>query len=484
MERSLSHKSDGRHSSAGHSVHSHHSVPSGRASSLGVDTNYPVDDDDDDSFEMPGPPVSFYVLGTVPSIVRCWLTQDYAHGTLLYADICTGAQRSTVDYTLVQDLDLEDKMHRDADGVYRIRLNVYFAEAMITQHSGRSSASEGYVPSITVPFEVSGMMEQSASSNERKLIRIFVGSDALRAHSADILFSSNTMILYGDGHERLRVPFVRPEDDTIFRHICTGHVFPEKPKLNANAAPFVFGEVNKVAAQETAIETNQNADEEETDEVEADLGHGNLLHQDEPPQSSKPNASYPVSETGPKVDDSIRVGVESEAGTHKGGSSLSSDTSRRESSTGIWGSWRQASGSGPDREIGLLSGYQPAARSGRNMKVLKPQKSSSTSAKMGALYEPPPLPRSAVDGRRKSQIGSTGDGGPNGGSRWDRKRAVSAGVDAKPLQVAQQTPPNSREGRGAGATLPRSANPVGGASAFSWMTPPNKLSKASATVAE
>lgn len=48
-ERSLSHKSDGRHSSAGHSVHSLHSVPSGRTSSLGLDTNFVIGGHGDDS---------------------------------------------------------------------------------------------------------------------------------------------------------------------------------------------------------------------------------------------------------------------------------------------------------------------------------------------------------------------------------------------------------------------------------------------------
>jgi hypothetical protein len=123
MERSLSHKSDGRHSSAGHSVHSHHSVASGRASSIGLDTNFATgdEDDDDSSFDMPGLPASVYVLGTVPSIVRCWLTTDYAHGTLLYADICTGSQKSTIDYSLVKELDFLSEFHRDVNGVYRAR---------------------------------------------------------------------------------------------------------------------------------------------------------------------------------------------------------------------------------------------------------------------------------------------------------------------------------------------------------------------------
>lgn len=72
MERSYSHKSDGRHSSAGHSVHSMHSGISGRASSLGLDTNFVIGGREDDSpLDIPEPPPVFYILGSPPSIIRC-----------------------------------------------------------------------------------------------------------------------------------------------------------------------------------------------------------------------------------------------------------------------------------------------------------------------------------------------------------------------------------------------------------------------------
>ena len=475
MERTLSHKSDGRHSSAGHSVHSHHSVASGRASSLGLDTNYPGDEDDDESFDIPGPPASFYVLGSVPSIVRCWLTTNYAHGTLLYADICTGAQKSTVDYSLIRELSLTDDIQRDVDGIQRIRLSVYFAEAIITQHSNRSSASEGAVPSITVLFDITGIEQPSADSIDHKSIRIFIGSDALRAHSADVLFSSNTMALFGDDRERLRVPFVRPEDDTVFKHISTCQVFPEKPKLNANAAPFIFSEPAAPLAGT------------DTEEVEEDLDPGRIsedfvspkANQAEVVQTSHSNTASDNSAA--KGEGSSKDATESEKDTDRGGS-VASETSRKEASSGIWGSWRSGPNSGGDS----ASGYQPAARPGRGMKILKPQKSSSSSARTGSSYEPPPSLRGSSESRRRSQMGMGPDATANGAIRWDAKRAVSLGGEAKP-QVLTPTPTQNqpqtspREGRNmGGGTLPRSANPVGGASAFSWMTPPGKPPKTSA----
>ncbi|POR37212.1 Uncharacterized protein TPAR_02587 [Tolypocladium paradoxum] len=466
MERSLSHKSDGRHSSAGHSVHSHHSVASGRASSLGLDTNFAAGDDDGSSFDIPAPPASLYVLGTVPSIIRCWLTTNYAHDTLLYADICTGSQKSTVDLSLVKELDLLDEVERDVDGVYHARMNVYLAEAVVTQHNGRNGTPSGSVPSMTVLFEITGV-EQPGQGGERKEMRIYIGSDALRAHSADILFSQNKMALYGSERDRLQVPFVRPEDDGVFRHIRTANIVPEKPKLNANATPFVLGDgnmANNGVLGEDSSMAHQGDDE----------AHGPVSPMGSHVESHKSTAAGGTSDYGGESDKAGRDANGSEHGGKDG--STASETSRRESSTscGIWGSWRQGA-EGLQREGGPLSGYQPAAsRGGRNMKVLRPLKSSSTSARTGASYEPP-LPSKSSEGRRKSQASVSGEvgGAVNGSSRWDAKRTVSSGAELK-----KQTA--NRE-KGNAATLPRSVNPVGVASAFSWMTPPPSSKGASKT---
>lgn len=461
MERSLSHKSDGRHSSAGHSVHSHHSVASGRASSLGLDTNFAAGDDDSSSFDIPAPPVSLYVLGSVPSIIRCWMTTNYAHDTLLYADICTGSQKSIVDLSLLKELDLLDEVERDVDGVYHARVKVYLAEAVITQHNGKNGTPSGSVPFMTVLFEVTGV-EQAGQGDERKEIRIYIGSDALRAHSADILFSQNKMVLYGSERDRLQVPFVRPEDDGIFRHICTANMIPEKPKLNANATPFVLGDGNE--ANNVMLGEDPSVPHRGHDET-----HRSVSPMGSHVESHKSTAAGGTSDYGGESDKPGRDANDSEHGGKDG--STTSETSRRESSTssGIWGSWRQGAGSGPEgsqREGGPLSGYQPAAsRGGRNMKVLRPLKSSSTSARTGASYEPP-LPSKSSEGRRKSQVSVSGDmaGAVNGGSRRDTKRTVSSGTDSKHQTASRD--------KGNAATLPKAANPVGVASAFSWMTPP------------
>ncbi|KAG5941262.1 hypothetical protein E4U53_007449 [Claviceps sorghi] len=495
LERSLSHKSDGRHSSAGHSIHSHHSVASGRASSLGLDNNYATGDDDVSSFEIPGPPASLYVLGTVPSIIRCWLTTNFAHRTLLYADVCTGSQKSVVDSSLLRELDLLEEVERDSHGVFRIRLNVYLAEAVVTRHENRNSATSGAVPSMAVLFEVLGGVEATSSAADHKGIRIYIGSDALRAHSADVLFSQNTMVLYGDEQQRLRVPFVRPEDENLFRNICTSSMVPGKPRLNANATPFVLGGAAYAQSAENgassrgtppqAVAVAVAAAAAEDDRNGLETGAGS------PHEPGEQNAAHRKSDERPTMSDHggeangspADMGAEPEH-NGKDGPGMTADGSRRESSTctgGIWGSWRHSStGPAPDgtpREAGNLSGYQPAGRSSRTMKVLKPVKSNSNSstAKAGAAasYEPwqPVSAKPSNNGRRKSQASLNGDGGIN---RWDMKRSASSGAELK-----AQTP---RREELKGGAPPRSTNPVGVASAFSWMTPATtKSSKSLAT---
>lgn len=152
LERSLSHKSDGRHSSAAHSVHSMQSGVSGRASSLGLDTNFSMGGHDDDPpIDIPEPPPGIFYLGSVPSIIRCWLNTNFTSRSLLYAVICTGSQKSTVDFSLIKELDYSTDMRRDADGVYRISLPVFLAEARVTQSNSRSPTPAPQLPSIMPP---------------------------------------------------------------------------------------------------------------------------------------------------------------------------------------------------------------------------------------------------------------------------------------------------------------------------------------------
>ena len=508
MERSLSHKSDGRHSSAGHSVHSvhsHHSVASGRGSSLGLDTTYTPGGHDEDASPVgiPEPPPSFFVLGSVPSIIRCWLTANFAHDTLLYANICTGSQRSVLEYSLIKELDLVEDIHRDLDGVHRIRLPVYLTEATKSHASSRNTTPAPQMPSVMATFEVVGM-DQPENPECKKGIRIFIGSETLREHSTDVLFSQNRLTLYSSDREKLSIPFVRPEDNGIFKHIRTMVVLPEKPKLNATARPFVLGEPKAQSVPASVNGTVQVKEaQSEQDTQGLDTPSSETLNKSAVSNIDPTgNQSESGGESEHRDKNRDTGGSDSSVKDQEQGDSHSVDnsgeTTRRISSAAgsIWHSWRQGTapnGTGDQKDnASPLSGYQPAgARGARNMKVLKPMRSSvsSSSARTGAAYEPPPSAKSiggsgsgggGGEARRKSQGGpetsSTAGGSTSSNTiRWESsKRAVSISAESaktSPAIAATATASARNEVRSTPSTPRTSANPVGGASAFSWMNP-------------
>ena len=468
-ERSLSHKSDGRHSSAGHSVHSMHSA-SGRTSSLGLDTNFMIGGQDDDSpLDTPDPPPGLFILGSVPSIIRCWLTANFSHNGLLYAAVCTGSQRSVLDYSLLKDLGLADQVHKSSTGRYTIKLPVYLPEAIITQPTSRSSSPAPQLPALSADFEIVGMNQRGIS--DRKKIRVFLGSDTLRAHNADILLSQNVMVLYGDDRNKLSVPFVRPEDENMFKNLMTTNVLPEKNELKATAPAFTPTESKpKIEPTPDAVRSALAAG---TESVASSNSH-KILTPTEP--ESPFNATFVTNGNSRERASSLKSTnailngsvIESEKQRTLEGSvtepepsdTATSDSARRESSGGIWGSWRQ-SGSINGSETESTSGYQRATRGVRSMKVLKPSSKpaatapaipsrSTSAARINTTYDPPAT-RPSGELRRKSQASGT----ENVPLRWEAKRTTSE--EHKATRNI--------------ATVPRSSNPIGGASAFAWMNP-------------
>ncbi|GAB1320535.1 Ubiquitin carboxyl-terminal hydrolase 19 [Madurella fahalii] len=456
MERSYSHKSDGRHSSAGHSVHSMHSGVSGRTSSLGLDNHFLIGGrEDDSSVDIPEPPPVFYVLGSPPSIIRCWLTANFTSDGLLYAVVCTGSQKSTVEYSLLRELDLVNNIHRDVDSVHRITLPVFLAEARVTQSNSRSTSPAPQLPSITASFEVTGMDQQETPDGKRA-IRVFIGSHTLRMHSADILLSQNLMTLYGSDRDKLSIPFVRPEDDAVFKHLTTANMVPSRTKLNAAAPEFVSSDKSG---------KNSVQDGRESGLAESKAGdsssEGVFSPTTQPGQPVKAAATSTASESG--AESEKRPAEPSSAEVSGKQTASAADTSRREPSAAIRTPWRQTA-AGHGESSTPLSGYQPAARP-RSMKVLRPNKSSNSSTRTGAAYEPASAPRSSGEQRRKA------DGGPPSSGSWGSSKRSLSGSALGALgegrqQLAATTTTNS-QGTG---TVPRTANnPLGSASAFSWI---------------
>jgi hypothetical protein len=480
IERSLSHKSDGRHSSAGHSIHSVHSALSGRTSSLGLDTNFVIGGHNDDSpLDIPEPPPGLFILGTVPSIIRCWLIENFSHNALLYAVVCTGSQNSHIDISLVKELGLISQLQKNVSGNDCIRLPVYLPEALVTQPTSRTNSPGPQLPTLTATFNIFGA-SQRPNSEAKRTIRIFLGSDTLRAYSADILFSQNLMTLYGDDRNRLSVPFVRPEDEAVFKNLRTVVIAqglkatappfaPTEQKLKDSASIDVPGEVpvESVKVQADKLPSYDAISTSSVKTAAPVLADSKSQKHVAANDTKRSTANGLVLSQG--LDDSQADDIacdddhEQELTTndHVADASLT-DPDRRVSPGSIWGTWRAGglttNDSDANGELISTSGYQRPGRGGRSMKVLKPSKTSqrgrsSSAARTGASYEPP-IQRISGESRRKSQTGAPDSNGP---LRWEAKRTVS---DEKTMKDPRPV-----------SNISRSSNPIGGASAFAWMNP-------------
>ena len=525
MERSLSHKSEGRHSSA-HSVHSAHSI-SGRTSSLGLSNHFAIDEPEDQAYDVPQPPPGLFILGTVPTIIRCWLSQHFFHSALLYAVVCTGSQKSTVDLALLREIGLLEHIQKDAKGTSIIRLPVYLPEAIVTSPSSRPCSPGPQLPTLTVNFEVTDM-DCSRKSLKKKSIRVFLGSDTLRAHSADLLLSQNVMTLYSDDRNKISIPFVRPEDDAVFKNIITTHVIKDKVSLKGTAAPFTpagQSPAPSVTAQSFDIEPTTPGEMPRGRTPATPFGNGSdesgkAMVVEKPLSNLEPHAApAPIQGEKPKSPGLVtKLALDTKLATN--GSCSQPTTSRSQPASpntkiksaakmpmsahpdaitnptsvtsssigGIWSSWRTSSTAPPPSTDDPVRtpGYNKPARGVRGMKVLKPSTSKSSTnsrsisggaagapvVRTGAAYEPPPplsmaSPTLEGFGRRKSGDGAVGRwekagpgmrGGDGGSSLRLEGEGLGKKVTLKDLKPVAITPAVR-------------SNPIGTASAFSWMKP-------------
>ncbi|KAJ8123804.1 hypothetical protein ONZ43_g331 [Nemania bipapillata] len=301
-------------------------------------------------------------------------------------------------------LDAEDEPARRgaASRANSVRFDESALQGSSWAQNGRQSGEFGLIR----PGSGLGM-DQPEIADAKKGIRIFIGSETLREHSADVLFSQNRMMLYTGDREKLSVPFVRPEDHGAFKNIRTMAIFAEKPRLNATARPFVLSESKTPPSVDVASESahvKAARDEAEPHELNTPIS-------EQASQQLETAGASTVSESGGESERPFkgsevpeRLGMK-DRDAQPPPDMLSDGTRRASGAGGIWNSWRQgtATNGSEQRESTLLSGYQPAGR-GRNMKVLKPMKSSSSSssARTGAAYEAGPPPRSSGELRRKS----------------------------------------------------------------------------------
>ncbi len=452
-ERSFSYKSDG--TAAGHSGHS---TTSGRANSLALvtsqGTSHSATSPSERSLIAPG----LFVLGSVPSIIRCWLGTDFKHDSLLYAVVCTGSYASLLDRRLVQKLEFQNRVQEDAEGVPKIKLPVYLPEAVPHPSSSRSNSPAPQLPTLTVEFTI---VNGSVSQSDSKTIQIVIGSDVLRSRNADILFSSNSVSLFDDERSKLSIPLVRPEDASTFKRLIltdgldsattrdgghrreTGH--SEDRVDEAKAQPSAS---NAAYASDMLSPTN-NHDHERAAETN-----------NEPGSTVQPNAERTMTETSDptSVDRSVSsfASATTSANDTVDGLGSAGAVSRKGSSPGAWSSWRRDSDRGAQKDWANAGKAPPSyQRRDQGIKVLKPVKAPSRS--FSAAHPTSTSPSTGQsrffdEGRRRSTVSKEAGDGHSKRSVSGEARTLAKDKDGQPV-VGKS----------------RAANPVGGASAFAWL---------------
>ncbi|KAL9131113.1 MAG: hypothetical protein Q9217_000875 [Psora testacea] len=438
-ERSSSHKSDGRQSSAGQSNHS------ARASSIGVESrplSATVPSFVPSSLPL-GPPPGLFILGPVPSIIRCWLNTNFSNDSLLYAAVCTGSYKSTINSPLLSRLGYQDQVTRNREGQSVVKLPVYLPEATIQQSSSRSGSPAPQLPTLTTDFVVQDVRSQTDT------IHVFLGCDVLRFRNADIHFSLDRLTLFDDERNKVSVPLVRPENTAMFQNLQVSVV---GITLSDEEQP----QTRQIIAPEDVTTSKQEMPPSKSE------GHVEGIKQQSSRSVPSPAPSSPsVIGEGRKVlsdrnnaDDAptvvkMNTDIKDIEGLTNGSTP---DTPTRTDSSNIWGSWRRDStpGSRPDAisaSASLTSGYQRAGR-GRGMKVLKPARlntSRTPSSQQPVGFDAAPS--------RFGDVHRTSNQSNNDSSMTTSDTRRSFSGEAK-------TPLSGK---------PRSANPIGGASAFGWL---------------
>ncbi|KAJ6136398.1 hypothetical protein N7512_001558 [Penicillium capsulatum] len=381
-ERSLSHRSDGRLSSSGHSLHS------ARTNSLGLDTSRLGS-----SFSSSPliPPPGLYLLGPVPCIIRCWLTENFSNDGLLYAAVCSGSYVSSLSLSMICKLGLEESIFHEPDRSY-IKIALHLPEASVHQapHSGSPTPQ---LPSVTIKFVV------RKSHDMDDAIQIIIGSDVLRSHNADILFSQDKIHMVDDEHNRISVPMVRPENMQAFNSLWTvpdsshpDHL-PAAP-VNGKSPVGVVGQPINVPDHSTSAPAS----------ARVSIGEADDTHKPDLGGTFETPASLGARSTAASATDAPTAHASKPDGS------------------AVWSSWRRDPKSEPKTD-------KPAR--GRNMTVLRPIKSAN-------------------------RVGSSSTSAP-----------VSATAENHDSSIAADPARDTRSGNTS------ASNPIGGASAFGWLTSPS-----------
>ena len=439
-ERSLSHKSEGRASSTGHSAQS------ARANSLGLSTTTAA------AFMPVGPPPGLFILGPAPSMVRCWMDRKFSNETLLYAAVCTGSYKSVVDSNLISRLELDEQITTDHKGEQKIKIPVYLPEATFHTSSTRSSSPAPQLPTLTIEFILHDMQTKGNA------MQIFLGCDVLRARNADILFSLDRLTLLDDDRNKLAVPLVRPENAALYQRLLTTNVIPDQPlaafettmNKKGDDVPLLNGTIGDLAVDSPDNRTEKGNVQESTDSVSEFAKSSQWAVEDGVKTASEDNTSdkdtSPQTNTDPRGNESLTNGS-------------NPDTPTKTDASNMWGSWRrdvtQTARSDASNPFGSNTGYQRAGR-GRGMKVLKPTRLNTSSTRALSASQQP----TGFDAA-PSRFGEIGGRGSLPGGK--ENQAFTPGLERRSFSSEIKSPLPSATNK------PRSANPIGGASAFGWL---------------
>lgn len=453
-ERSYSHRSEGRHSSM-----SHHSM---RTNSMGLESSRLLAATSLSSASSIAPPPGLFLLGSVPCIIRCWLDANYSNNNLLYAAVCTASYRSSISVALVEKLGAQNEIV-DEDGMKKIKLPIALPEATISQPA--SGAPSPQLPTISVSFVI-----RETDPNDQS-IQVIIGSDILKTQSADILFSQDKISIYDDYRNLVSIPFVRPEDDAVFKDLfvtsnisaALSSIVPEtRPSRNGSPVhPGIIGQPSRSESRlsglmQSPLDLKTNAvdfTEELNAQVTSKEGPGPVA---EPVKENNPPAPLNL-DRPPATDENPPP-----------------ETPSQTESSGIWGSWRRdAKGSSKSDAKSQSDGIDAQRTRPRGMKVLKPAAKTMASSTRGVSNASVPATQSPPwnSGTTTTQDSATPASATSETSMRrfsDALRKTSSGV------------PPMAEAKVNGASAPaqpapsttgkqKSSNPVGGASAFGWL---------------
>ena len=430
-ERSSSHRSEGRQSS----------THSARASSFGFESR-PLSATVA-PFVPLGPPPGLFILGPVPSIIRCWLDTNFSNESLLYAVVCTGSYKSTVDFALISRLGYQAQITTGRDGQRVIKLPVYLPEATIQQSSARSVSPAPTLPTLTTTFVVPD------TQCKEDAIQIFIGCDVLRTRNADIHFSLDRLTLFDDDRNKLSVPLVRPENAVLFQNLQTSasDSLVESSVTDESGHNRDFAKSNgKAKEPNPKLSAIDPDDQIEESKPLTTTGLRGPSATPSPSVIGEGRKTSVVSNTSEVTKASIDL-QDSESLAN----GTTASTPLRTDSGNVWGpsggAWRREPTTGTRTDPAAnstASGYQRPSR-GRGMKVLKPLRANAprtSSAQQPVGFDAAP-----------SRFGDTSrPGGNDENQRTDTERR-SFSSEPKPLSGSK----------------PRASNPVGGASAFPWL---------------